>query len=92
MKYGKRIVRRAIDEFPYEKVEGIGREELRHDLLMSIKVISPSREGIFGFTCRWKIKIHYVLGYIKISYFPEYPSRKHRIFFKLENEEINICR
>ena len=82
MKYGKRIVRKAIDTFPYEKIEGREKDELRKELLILIKNLEIRKEGIFGDLGRWKIKIHFVLGYIKISYLPEYPSRKHRIYYR----------
>ena len=75
-KYGKRIVREAIDKFPYDK----GAE--RKDLFKTIKSISPSKEGIFGQVGKWRVKIHYILSYIKISYFPDWPSRKGRIYFR----------
>lgn len=76
MKYGKRIVRKAINGFPYNK------SAKRKDLFLAIKSVEPSREGIFGQHEKWRIKIHYLLGYIKISYFPNWPSRKGRILFR----------
>jgi hypothetical protein len=76
MKYGRRIVREAIDRFPYR--EGATRK----DLLVVIKGINPSKEGIFGQRGKWRIKINYRLSYIKISYFPLWPSRKGRIYFR----------
>jgi hypothetical protein len=81
MKYGKRIVREAIDRFPYR--EGATRK----DLLMAIKGIKPNKEGIFGQSLRWRIKIHYILSYIKISYFPDWPSRKGRIYYRQVKED-----
>jgi len=57
MKYGKRIIREAINKFPYDQ------GATRKDLLLAIKRITPSKEGIFGL---WIIKIHYIL-----SYFPK---------------------
>lgn len=80
MKYGKRIVREAIDRFPYDK--GANRK----DLFMAIKGIRPNKEGIFGQSLKWRIKIHYILSYIKISYFPDWPSRKGRIYFRQVKE------
>ena len=81
MKYGKRIVREAIDRFPYR--EGANRK----DLLMAIKGIKPNKEGIFGQSLKWRIKIHYILSYIKISYFPDWPSRKGRIYYRQVKED-----
>jgi hypothetical protein len=83
VKYGRRIVREAIDRFPYR--EGATRK----DLLMVIKGIKPSKEGIFGQSLRWRVKIHYILSYIKISYYPLWPYRKGRIYFRQvkENEK-----
>ena len=80
-KYGRRIVREAITEFPYDK----GAE--RKGLWMAIKSIHPNREGIFGQHKEWRVKIHYELRYIKISYFPEWPSRKGRIYFRQVKDE-----
>lgn len=76
MKYGKRIIREAIDEFPYDQGAS------RMNLFLTIKKICPSREGIFGICDKWRIKIHFTLRYIKISYFPNWPSRKGRIYFR----------
>ncbi len=81
MKYGKRIVRIAIDNFPYEKVIGREKEDVRRELFINIKSIEPNRDGIFGDRVRWRIKIHYILNYVKISYFPIWPSRKGRIYY-----------
>ena len=75
-KYGRRIMREAIDKFPYDK------GATRKDLWLAIRGIKPTKEGIFGQSLRWKIKIHYILSYIKISYFPDWPSRKGRIYFR----------
>jgi hypothetical protein len=81
MKYGKRIVREAIDRFPYYK--GANRK----DLFMAIKGIKPNKEGIFGQSLKWRIKIHYILSYIKISYFPDWPSRKGKIYYRQVRED-----
>ena len=81
MKYGKRIIREAINKFPYDK--GATRKEL----FLAIKSIEPNKEGIFGQQEKWRVKIHYILSYIKISYFPEWPSRKGRIYFRQIKDE-----
>jgi hypothetical protein len=81
MKYGRRIVREAIDKFPYK--EGATRK----DLLLVIKSIKPNKEGIFGQHRNWRVKIHFVLSYIKISYFPNWPSLKGRIYFRQVKED-----
>lgn len=82
MKYGKRIIREAINKFPYDQ------GATRKDLLLAIKRITPSKEGIFGLNGRWIIKIHYILSYIKISYFPNWPLKKGRIYYfrQVKNE------
>jgi hypothetical protein len=74
-------VREAIDRFPYDK--GANRK----DLFLAIKSIEQRRDGIFGQRLRWRIKIHYVLSYIKISYFPDWPSRKGRIYYRQVKDE-----
>ena len=81
MKYGRRLVREAIDRFPYDK------GATRKDLFMAIKGIKPNKEGIFGQSLKGKIKIHYILCYIKISYCPDWPARKGKIYFRQVNHE-----
>ena len=80
-KYGRKIVREAIDKFPYSK------GATRKGLWLAIRVITPNKDGIFGYSMGWGIKIHYVLSYIKISYFPEWPSKKGRIYFRQVKNE-----
>ena len=50
MKYGRRLVREAIDKFPYDK------GATRKDLFLAIKSIEQRRDGIFGQRLRWRIE------------------------------------
>ena len=86
MKYKKRIIKRAFNGFPFDKIvelKGGTIDEYRKDMarLISPHIHEKVREGIFIQNGEWKIKIHYEIEYVKISYFPNYPSKKQRIFY-----------
>ena len=74
MKYGSTINKKVIDKLPYEKIiqrSGFSsRYQVICDFLYHLKRLTKTKEGIFGYSGRWRIRIHISSGVVKIDYFP----------------------
>jgi len=95
MKYRRTLVKRILDNFPYDKVlekcpeEYKTVDQIREELIYTLCYIGEQCEtsdGRFGYFRHWRYKIHWKNGTGKISFYPDFTfgaggSQKGRIYF-----------